>query len=214
MEMETGRSRGAYTLMDTLVTLAVVVILIGLFLPILGRARDARRQQCLRNLQQLQTALDSWGNDHDRLYPWQTPQARGGTLEHVGGTNLNHHLRVLRAELDSATHLKCPADPSTLAAKDWDSLTNSNISYFVSISAQRGRKKTLLAGDRSLRNSGAAIRGWTTLRQAESVDWSPTLHRESGNLLWADGEAGNVSSLNLQRQLEARGTLPAMLLFP
>ena len=57
--------RRAFTLMELLVTVAIIGILAALLLPVLGRARGAAgRATCINNLHQINTALIMYADDH------------------------------------------------------------------------------------------------------------------------------------------------------
>jgi prepilin-type N-terminal cleavage/methylation domain-containing protein len=62
---------GAFTLIELLVVIAVIAVLLAIFIPVLGAARErAQRTVCLSNLRQLTTAWIAYADDHDgRLVP-------------------------------------------------------------------------------------------------------------------------------------------------
>lgn len=66
--------RSGFTLLELLVSIAIIALLIGLLLPSLGRARDsARGTQCLSRLRQIGLAAQSYGLDFgDMLLPHNT----------------------------------------------------------------------------------------------------------------------------------------------
>lgn len=62
--------RGAFTLIELMVVLAVIVILLSLLLPGLGKAREAgRRISCASSLKQLATVNASYMSDNGGWYP-------------------------------------------------------------------------------------------------------------------------------------------------
>jgi len=57
--------RRAFTLVEMLVVIAIIVVLAALLLPVLGRARGAaRRVTCVNKLHQINLALISYADDH------------------------------------------------------------------------------------------------------------------------------------------------------
>jgi prepilin-type N-terminal cleavage/methylation domain-containing protein/prepilin-type processing-associated H-X9-DG protein len=60
----------AFTLVEMLVVIAIIGILAGLLLPVLGRARDkARTAQCVSNLKQIALAIDMYASDYGESFP-------------------------------------------------------------------------------------------------------------------------------------------------
>jgi prepilin-type N-terminal cleavage/methylation domain-containing protein len=66
-----SRERCAFTLVELLVTLAVLTVLIALSVGPLRSVRDSGRQiQCVNNLRSLHAAVELYRNDHKNLYPY------------------------------------------------------------------------------------------------------------------------------------------------
>jgi prepilin-type N-terminal cleavage/methylation domain-containing protein/prepilin-type processing-associated H-X9-DG protein len=74
---EFGRraSKAGFTLVELLVSVAIISILAGLLLPVLGTVRESARQiQCLNNLRQIGGAIDCYLGDHNSwIFPQYTP---------------------------------------------------------------------------------------------------------------------------------------------
>jgi prepilin-type N-terminal cleavage/methylation domain-containing protein/prepilin-type processing-associated H-X9-DG protein len=64
------RHRKGFTLIELLIVIAIIGVLVGLLMPVVGRAREqARRTSCAANLKGLYNALVSYAGDNDRKLP-------------------------------------------------------------------------------------------------------------------------------------------------
>ncbi len=79
-------TRSGFTLLEILISLAIVGILISILLPVLGHARDAGyRTVCAGNLRQVGVAFQAYLHDHNRFPKADfTPDWRYGGVEFVG----------------------------------------------------------------------------------------------------------------------------------
>ncbi|MFA5148621.1 MAG: DUF1559 domain-containing protein [Candidatus Omnitrophota bacterium] len=63
-------NKEGFTLIELLVVMAIIIILAGLLMPALGRAREqARKTTCANNLKQIGTALVMYTADNNEKYP-------------------------------------------------------------------------------------------------------------------------------------------------
>ena len=81
--------RGRFTLIELLVVIAIIVILAGMLLPALNKARDqARNTKCISNLKQFGSNMQLYANDNETfLPPWASdmqtyPQSASDWLGH------------------------------------------------------------------------------------------------------------------------------------
>ena len=69
--MSRSPNRHAFTLVELLVVIGIIALLIGILLPVLGRAREAGRSvSCLSSLRQLNTTVLLYTNDFNGAIPY------------------------------------------------------------------------------------------------------------------------------------------------
>jgi prepilin-type N-terminal cleavage/methylation domain-containing protein len=205
------RNDRAFTLVEMLVVIAIIAVLAALLLPALVRGKQrAQRIQCISNLKQMGTAFQMFAHDHQGRFPTQTPQAEGGSEEYVvAGNNIPglfyfsyRHLQTLANELVVPRVLVCPADQNREPALSFGVLQNSNVSYFVAVSADYNTASSVLAGDRNIANDANTV---ATLLRGYGLHWTSELHFFKGNVLFSDAHVEQMN--NPQVELTA-GTAP------
>ncbi|MFH1061480.1 MAG: type II secretion system protein [Candidatus Omnitrophota bacterium] len=123
------RTKG-FTLVELLVVMAVIVMLAGLLLPALGRAREqGRRTSCMNNLKQIGLGIAMYRLDNDDKFPHD---GSGST------TSLNllyDTANPVDGYIDNLKIFKCPstnsAIPATPGAGDY-TYTTPNLTTDIS----------------------------------------------------------------------------------
>jgi prepilin-type N-terminal cleavage/methylation domain-containing protein len=148
----------AFTLVEMLVVIAIIGILAALLLPVLNKGQvRAKRIVCLNSLQQGGLAFHTFSNDHDGKFPMAISTNEGGSMEYVqdgfeAGQEFYTTFRTfqtLSTELVFPYTLVCPTD-LRVAATNFPSLQNENLSYFVGVQSTFDKPTSVLAGDRNL----------------------------------------------------------------
>jgi len=111
----------------------------GMLLPALGKAKTkAQRIACINNLKQIGIATRIYATDNIDRFPWQVPQAEGGTAElatpksdpdamldsngrPIFDANAWLHFQALSNELSNPKVLRCPTDESRTQANSFSS---------------------------------------------------------------------------------------------
>jgi len=210
----------AFSLLELLLVMAIIMILAALLLPTLSDAkRRAYRTQCLSNLKQIGLAFHSFAHEHDNRFPMQVSTNAGGSMEFLRAANnfpgdfyfAFRHFQPLARELDTPKLLVCPADTRG-ASLTWNDLRNENVSYFVGASADYYRPDSILIGDRNLVRIGPGSGSIIIISSQTYVEWTTELHNRTGNLLFADGRVESFN--NTQVQTIARQTPGTITILP
>lgn len=214
---QAGRRRDqtfhAFTLVELLVTVAIIGIVASLLLPVLQKGfQRAKRTACASQLKQIGVAFHSWAHDHNDLYPPQVPMGAGGTREFARETVSNpnesfnfRHFQALSNELGLARVLLCPSEMRRVPASDFFSLRNQNISYWVNSSASFEQPNTPLCGDRNVRTSGRTEWTFIEFGPSDTLEFSAELHGYRGNVLFSDAHVEDADNRTL-RMAFARDT--------
>ncbi len=175
--------------------IAIIGILAALLLPVLGQAGiRARRIQCVDYLRQQGVAFHGFAHDHNSKFPMAVSTNSGGALEYAQvASRLNGDFYLaytfflpLASDLVTPKVLVCPADTRPVAT-NFNSFRNTNLSYFVAITADFAQPGSILAGDRNVTNDWVPGGSISQLGPNSTLRWTSEMHRFKGNLLLSDG---------------------------
>jgi hypothetical protein len=204
------RKCAGLTAVEVLVIVATLMIAAAVLVPAFAPERSSRRLRCVNNLKQIGTVFINWSHDREIGLPWTVPIKQGGTLEQ--SNELFRNFQVISNELASTKLLVCPQDTGRKSARDFDELTNQNISYLLGLDADR--PNTILSADRSLTTNHVTLSGLINFQYAKSLYWANGVHPDSGNICWNDGSVDQIDQLALRKVVQDHGSLPARLLLP
>ena len=197
------------TLIELLVVIVVIALLFVLLVPTGqrgARERAQKRTECSANLRGIGIALSTKAHDGTNVLGMPAPAKERGTRDLAGTEFAYVHLQVLSNGLSNdPTHLVCPADKRA-AAKDFASLSNENVSYFVGLGADESSPQTFLAGDRNVTNGTPLPANRILMIAANTVvGWTHELHDSVGVVLLADGSIQQVTSSGLRALAASSG---------
>jgi type II secretory pathway pseudopilin PulG len=112
-------NRPAFTLVEILIVLGIIILLAGLLLPVIGQAREAgRRAVCLNNLRMLTQAWLSYADENERHFCSSDPNAniKGYYWGWVSNAPPNPLDPIRRGKVwpfvNDASTYRCPDDPT------------------------------------------------------------------------------------------------------
>ncbi len=212
--MNLPRTR-AFTRTELLVVVAVLALLVAMFLPALKRAKErAQLTTCAGRLKEIGIAFKTWAVERTNDFPMRVSDSKGGTRESVETGLAFPHFQVLTNELSTPRVLICPADEQRTAAKDFASLSNRKISYFMALDALEEIPQMFLAGDRNVTNGTPLPPDRILVLTTNTMlGWTHEIHNCRGNVLLADSSVQQVSSSRL-RDLVARSDGTNLLAIP
>jgi prepilin-type processing-associated H-X9-DG protein len=203
----------AFTLVELLVVLAVVILLAVLIpVPPSRNKAKAKRFTCINNLKQIGLAFKTWPTGEE--YPMGISLTNGGTMELTNSSLVFRTFLVMSNELMTPKILACPADDRVPAAAFDATLSNSNVSYFIGLDSSEEAPQMFLAGDRNLTNGLPVNNGVLLLPTNCAVGWDHQLHQGYGNVLLCDGSVQQLASPRLWQQLCATGTNGIRIMMP
>ena len=189
MQSPRTKSISAFTRIELLVTIACVVLVAAILLPVLAKSKArSSRIGCENNLKQIGLAFRTFAIDNNDHYPMRESITNGGTMELVASGLVFPHFRVMSNELSTPKILVCPNDENRTYVTSFKSvLADTNLSYFVNVDAVEGNGSSLLCGDRNLPTKAPPGSRFVCLSSTSVIGWTRELHRKRGNLCFADG---------------------------
>jgi type II secretory pathway pseudopilin PulG len=205
-----------FTLIELLAIMGITILLAASLLPAVTRAGAKSKAICCNcNLKQVGLSVRIWANDHADQYPMHVSTNQGGTKEFVPGGNAFRHFQALSNELSIPKILVCPSDPARKVAADFFTLSNSNLSYFVSLDAKEEYPQMFLAGDRFIGTRGTVSQNILPLATNSAVFWTARIHHTVlGNIALSDGSVQQLNASTLQKSLLTQGVLTNRLAIP
>lgn len=99
---------GGFTLVELLVVIAIIALLMGILMPILGKAKErARRTVCMGNIRQFILGIHAYSDDYDDYLPSGRPDCSTEEDEHtplLGRVVRNELVRII----GNSECLQCP----------------------------------------------------------------------------------------------------------
>ena len=212
MHQSLFRSKCAFTLIELLLVVAIMMILTTLMLPVIVKTKGRSHQlECLNQLRSTGMGFISYAHDHADRFPFQVSTKEGGTLELLKSANPKNegdvyfafrHFQSLSNEVAEVKILRCPVDFRT-AAPSFQELKNENVSYFLAVTADPARADSLLAGDRNISETDGQSGSIVKMTAMSSPRWTRAGHEFKGNLLFAGGHVERTGNAGLSAALRS-----------
>ena len=201
---------------DVLIVAATIVVMGVVFLPMLARSKPkASRINCVSRLKQIGLGFRIWSNDNVDEFPWAVSTNKGGTLEYVAPAEVYRHFQAAANELSTPNFLVCEPDRARTRTTKWNQFNNSNLSYFIGLTADVNDPVSILSGDRNLTTNGVGLgNGVFQVATNATMGWTAAMHNKAGNILLADGSVQQTGQTNLQTMWEASTNVSRRLAIP
>jgi prepilin-type processing-associated H-X9-DG protein len=215
-------AKRAFTILELLVVMFFVCAFFLLLFPATTKSpQRAGRIQCVNNLKQNGIAFRIWADDNGDHYPMQYRAKDFDGSSFANEKQMFIYFQVMSNELSNPKMVHCPEDDKRSAATNFTTDFNSSrVSYFVGLDANGTNVANLLAGDRNITSGIAPKNGMleiTTNQVAwtnQAVAWTKKIHKNAGNILFADGHAEQLTSSKLRESLMRSGMATNRLVFP
>ncbi|RYX82980.1 prepilin-type N-terminal cleavage/methylation domain-containing protein [bacterium] len=185
----------AFTLIEALVVVAVILFLAAILFPIFARSRDNHKLSCMSPLKQIGLGVLQYVQDYDERLP---PTRVGAT---VGWADL------LQPYLKSTQIFQCPQGQAGPTAFTTDYFYNRRLAR-VTMDKLTGPALTVLGGDGD--DNAPTWNSWAQLpADATTNSDSPCQrHLGMGNYLFADGHVKALSPTSVSSTLTSPTSRP------
>lgn len=174
VETSDSAGRSAFTLIELLVVISIIALLMGILVPVVGRARTAaRRGACAAHLHAVGVAFQMYLNDSKDVMP------AAAAMPSLNLTSDPPIAEVLSPHLGKPEVLRCPADPD----EKYFRREGSSYEYHTMLGGRKVSESFL-------------TRRWGVDRTPVMYDYEP-FHGPAGtagaaNYLFADGHVGDM----------------------
>lgn len=196
----------AFTRIGLLVVLVMLFLFAGIMLPTFVTSKQkAKRITCVCHLKQIGLAYRTFADDHVRLVSVQASINHSGSNESDGTGEVFRYFQAMSNDLASPLILRCPGDWRRVPSGSFASLANTNLSYFVNLTAlesaetMRSHPQMFLSGDRHLRSNRRITDNVLVVRTNDLVYWTRANHQGAGNVALADGSVQQFRTPALQK---------------
>jgi len=200
MKIHHHKSHRAFTLVEGLVVVAVILFLLFLVLPAFQspkKRRHSTQMNCGNNLMQVGQAVRMWQGDNNDKYPMNVPVALDGARELIATGNVVACFQIMSNELATPAVLLCPSDDLHVRATNFDDFTRTNVSYFLALNASESDPHAILSGDDNLLPDGRPVSPGIIDLSTHQTTWSTNRHPDGGNILLGDGSVQAVKQMGL-----------------
>lgn len=204
------RVQRAFTLIELLTVIAILMVLATLMLPVLARTKSRSLQlECLSQLHQIGLGFIAYSHEHSDRFPYEVPVKDGGTRELLNAAGRGEdiffafrHFQAISNDVNEPKVFRCPVDFRT-PAETMAKLKNENISYFIAVTAEVSRPVSLLAGDRNIVDPGGQSGSILKIAATSKPQWTRDGHEYKGNLLFAGGHVERTGNAGLQAAMRS-----------
>ena len=155
LSLSANNRQSGFTVIDLMFVILIVIAAVLLLPASPSRFKNkAIKIRCVNNLKQISAAFSDWVPAGEKIqdpvrFPMAVSTNKGGVSEFIATGEVFRIFQVLSNQLTNTQILICPSDKRKMA-RNFASLKNENLSYFVGIDADETMPQMFLAGDRNL----------------------------------------------------------------